>query len=480
MIDPVKSVKHFFGATLVLLVLLSAFMGRLKPGPGTSGKTSLVWVSDNNPQRKPQIDYFNKLYSACRLRLDPGNTGVQKIIVQSCAGVGPDIFDIYNRSQLQTYAEAGVLLDVTEAAKEHGFDVSVTYPQAAETISLEGRQYGFPCNVDVNILFYNKNLFDKYGVPYPPKQPTWEEIVALGKRLTIRTPDSPVAECYGLAYAAPELLLYQAGGHLFSEDGTRCVVDSPAAIRATQLYRDLMHRHRITPSPLEQASMSGQGGWGTGFRDWFGAQKIAMIIIGKWALISFRQYIKAQREAALAGGIGPSVHRGNALPPLQLGACLLPRFPDRPPVCIINSRPAAVNRLGPNRDKAISFLEYLASKEYCQTINTGQDALPGNKSYGTVEAMHNPEFPEEDLFNQLTLESTRFAVAMEISPFIDGETARRMFSNQIQRITTSPRVQVAAALETAAKDVNAQIRKNVAQDARLRTRFAKAQKGARQ
>jgi len=168
------------------------------------------------------------------------------------------------------------------------------------------------------------------------------------------------------------------------------------------------------------------------------------------------------------------------LPPLQLGACLLPRFPDRPPVCIINSRPAAVNRLGPNRDKAISFLEYLASKEYCQTINTGQDALPGNKSYGTVEAMHNPEFPEEDLFNQLTLESTRFAVAMEISPFIDGETARRMFSNQIQRITTSPRVQVAAALETAAKDVNAQIRKNVAQDARLRTRFAKAQKGARQ
>jgi len=465
-------VKYVFAATVVVLVFLSACMAWLKPDLDASGKTPLVWVSDNNPQRKPQIDHFNRMFPDCHLRLDPSNTGVQKIIVQACAGVGPDIFDVYTRSQLQTYAEAGVLLDVTDIARQRGFDVSVTYPQAAPTIQFEGRQYGFPCNVNVDILFYNKNLFDRFGVPYPSRQPTWDEIIALGKRLTIRRGNSPVAECYGLAYVSPELLLYQAGGHLFSEDGTRCVVDSPQALRAIQLYRDLMHRYRIMPSPLEQASMSGQGGWGSGFRDWFGSQKIAMIMIGKWALITFRDYIRAQKEAAEVPTIG--FQPPGALPPLRLGACLLPRFADRPPLCIINSRFAAINRLSPHRDKAIHFLEYLTSREYCQTINEGQDALPGNKKFGTVEAMHNDKYPEEDLFNELTLESTKFAVAMELSPFIDGETARRLFNNQIQRISTSPQLDVAEALRTAASEVNAQIQKNIAQDPLLRMRFEQA------
>ena len=57
----------------------------------TAGKTRLVWVSDPNPMRVSQIDMFNELNPDLALKLDPDNSGTMKVIVQSSAGMGPDL-----------------------------------------------------------------------------------------------------------------------------------------------------------------------------------------------------------------------------------------------------------------------------------------------------------------------------------------------------------------------------------------------------
>src|ERR1041384_6463794 len=167
------------------LLVLSAVAWLLKPAPSSDGKTPLVWVSDNNPERQRTINRFNEMFPDLRLMLDPNNTGLQKIIVQSSSGVGPDLCDSYSGQMLQTLVESGIAWDVTEQAKAMGFSMhDKVWPAALGEISYRGRQYSYPCNFTVDILIYNKNVFDRFGVPYPTNDMTWEQFIELAQRVT--------------------------------------------------------------------------------------------------------------------------------------------------------------------------------------------------------------------------------------------------------------------------------------------------------
>lgn len=37
-------------------------------------------------------------------------------------------------------------------------------------------------SISTRALFYNKDLFDRYGVPYPTNAMTWDDVLALAKR----------------------------------------------------------------------------------------------------------------------------------------------------------------------------------------------------------------------------------------------------------------------------------------------------------
>ncbi len=156
---------RFLAAIFVALLLLSGLAYIWRPGKGPSGKTPLTWVSDNNPARTRQIQAFNEEHPHLDLSLDYASSGVQKIILQCASGVGPDIFD-FNDESLDTFVEAGVLMDVSEQAKAMGFDAATAgWPSSYNTYNYLGKQYGFPCNTGAGILIYNKNVFGiKVGV----------------------------------------------------------------------------------------------------------------------------------------------------------------------------------------------------------------------------------------------------------------------------------------------------------------------------
>ena len=40
----------------------------------------------------------------------------------------------------------------------------------------DGRYWGVPQGIQVGVLFYNKELFDKAGVAYPSDEWTWEDL----------------------------------------------------------------------------------------------------------------------------------------------------------------------------------------------------------------------------------------------------------------------------------------------------------------
>src|ERR1051325_10301115 len=115
--------RLFFFGTLLTLLILSALAWSIQPRPKEDNKIPLVWVSDDNPARRDQVGLFNTMYPQCRLSLDPGNSGMEKVIVQSLGGVGPDLFDCYDGFQLSAYVKSGIAWNVTDELKRAGVDV---------------------------------------------------------------------------------------------------------------------------------------------------------------------------------------------------------------------------------------------------------------------------------------------------------------------------------------------------------------------
>ncbi|MDF2723250.1 MAG: extracellular solute-binding protein family 1 [Paenibacillus sp.] len=78
----------------------------------------------------------------------------------------------------------GLQYDLTELAKKHGVDLNRFEPETLDMIKNVGGLYGLPVSNARLILFYNKDIFDKFGAPYPKDDMTWDDMLALSKRVT--------------------------------------------------------------------------------------------------------------------------------------------------------------------------------------------------------------------------------------------------------------------------------------------------------
>lgn len=99
----------------------------------------------------------------------------------------PDI--IYQTSgSYYAFQELEALEDLTELIEKHSFDTSRIKPYLLESIlnfSENGEIFTLPFSSNVAALFYNKDIFDKFHVAYPPdEQITWSELIDISQQLT--------------------------------------------------------------------------------------------------------------------------------------------------------------------------------------------------------------------------------------------------------------------------------------------------------
>jgi multiple sugar transport system substrate-binding protein len=80
--------------------------------------------------------------------------------------------------------KTGLGQDLTELMKKHNVDVNRFEPNVFKSLSNQGKYYGYPLHDGGLVLYYNKDIFDKFGVPYPKDGMTWDQAIELGKRLT--------------------------------------------------------------------------------------------------------------------------------------------------------------------------------------------------------------------------------------------------------------------------------------------------------
>lgn len=77
-------------------------------------------------------------------------------------------------------------VDIEPLAQKYKTDLSRFEPQTLEMIRQMsgGKLYALPFDSAASVIYYNKNLFDKFGVDYPKDGITWDELYNLSVKLT--------------------------------------------------------------------------------------------------------------------------------------------------------------------------------------------------------------------------------------------------------------------------------------------------------
>ena len=192
------------------------------------------------------------------------NTGyVEKITTMLASNTAPDVAYL-SENQAFSWASEGRLLDLTPylgKTPEDTFIKNSIY-RVGDTLMGTGLATG------VMLIYYNKDVFDAAGVPYPPSKAseawTWDQFVSYSQKLTKdragKTADDPAfdpnsIDTFGIAlpawWAGWYPFVTSNGGTFANAEGTALTLNSPEAVEALQNYQDLIYKYHVTPTPTQ-------------------------------------------------------------------------------------------------------------------------------------------------------------------------------------------------------------------------------------
>ncbi len=394
----------------LLVTVLGIWLVRTSK-PDAGGRTVIRWCVDPNPVREVCIALFEKKNPGIKVINDP-DASPQRMLTQIAGGEPPDVMAVYDPQFLRQLARNDVLLDLTPYIRKYGIPVELLYPSLDPYVRAEGKIVGIPENVAPWMLFYNRKLFREAGIPYPKTGWTWDDCLRVAQKLTkyqnVGGRQVIVQKGLYIADYDYQMMLWMTGARMFSEDGRRCLMDSPEAMRAIRFWADMRLKYKVIPTASESKSMAPTGAWG-GDLLLFAAGKVAMVISGRHMIIQFRK----QKQ-------------------LDWDVVSVPQGVER--VTPLYSKCYAIPKSCRNRDAAIRFIRHLLERDNQTLIANYGDGLPSSRDPEVLKAFqYNPEYPRETN-NQAWLDEMRYARAHQYSPYINAVDVGSIVSMEMDRM----------------------------------------------
>lgn len=452
--------KYLFA--IIAVVLVAASIGLYASMPDVTAEVPVIyWVTDPNPAREEQVRLFHEWLvenghttedgrPLCELRLDTGNRDTRKQMIQGVSGVGSDVMDLMSR-QVPFFQELGILADVSDHAQRMNFGPDQTYEAIKPELVFEGGQWAFPCNVSATMHWVNKETFERYGQPIPPRRMTIEEFEQRGKAFVeaANIPGEPQKVFFASTVNLKKL--YRSMGlSMFNETLTRCSLDDPRFARALSLIHKWTFEDDILPSASEAASFDTQAGYGGTQLQLFNEGNYGIVHTGRYALIQLRRF----------GSMDLAV-----IEPPHAGY----------PNIVVGARAATVYVDG-QVDYSALFLSYLASETYNTQIVRDADALPPNPAYTDSEAYKRPpDYPGEWGLHEVFSESARtIGHASVHSPYVLYSVAEREQRTAQDYYMNQADFSAEDAGRRASERINAAIARNVADRPELQAMYEEA------
>ncbi|UJF33782.1 ABC transporter substrate-binding protein [Paenibacillus hexagrammi] len=240
----------------VLLTVLTACGSKESAdgGNGAGKKASLdfVWFSDGNEgeiMKSIINDYQTKNPNITVNLIEVPYKDLGTKLKTMISGGKPPALARISTTELGAFANQAIDL----SASNGGLDsYTAQYVDSIKPFYVvNGKAVAAPMDVTANGLIYNKTLFDKAGVKVPTSQDniwTWDEFSAALKQVM----DKGGAK-YGMVWDyTPQrwsTLLYQFGGSMMSEDGTKATINNEAGVKAAEYFKKL-HDDGIMPTSV--------------------------------------------------------------------------------------------------------------------------------------------------------------------------------------------------------------------------------------
>lgn len=281
----------------------------------------------------------------------------------------PDIFWMHS-NQIYKYADNDILADCSDIVDAANYsEVSV-----ANATGSDGKIYGVPKDKDIVGLLYNKELFDKAEVEYPDDTWTWDDLESASQQIYDKTGK------YGyMAYSHDQIgywnFVYQNGGQILNDDGTKAEYTEAATADAIRYYVEIQ-KNDWCPTQEQFAN--------TGAAEMFFSGEGAMYYAGNWDLINL---------CTTYGDMNG-----------KWDVAMLPKCPDPANgdgrASISNSVSYATAAKGKNKELAMDFLKFLGSEEAQKIQGESGAAIP---AYNGLEDAWVQSFADKGY--ELTLEN---------------------------------------------------------------------------
>lgn len=214
------------------------------------GVTTITWAFWGSPEEAASHERVGEAFMAEHPEIkvefynEPWGDYFTKVETLWASGDSAAIPDVLFLWPTPKYAAQGVLENLDPFIEQSGYNLDDYWPALLESASYEGSVYGFPRDISVEALYYNKDMFDEAGIAYPDDTWTWDDLRSAAEQLTIKDASGRV-ERYGLAMEAGKWQLWagQNGGSILDDmrNPSTCTLADPAALDALTFFADLMN-----------------------------------------------------------------------------------------------------------------------------------------------------------------------------------------------------------------------------------------------
>jgi len=191
---------------------------------GGKNSESAEWI------KRWVIPEFEKTHRNVKVLFQPSGVDDEhyktKIALDLKARTGADVIDL-DGIWVGEFAQAGYIKPLTEVAGAavDSWEGWSQIPQAVQGLGVfDGKKYGLPQGTDGRLLFYNKALFKKAGLPQDWHPADWQDIIDAGTRLKAAGVPIPIQINAGTAMGEATTmqgvlpLLAAAGAEIYTQD----------------------------------------------------------------------------------------------------------------------------------------------------------------------------------------------------------------------------------------------------------------------
>ena len=249
----------------------------------TEKKELTVWVRNTTAAAvQDAADEYNASQDEVEVKVvEQINTQMaDQLSLALAAGEAPDIVAL-DCTKVPFFASVGAFTDITD--RYEALDYKDCFAEGMiNSGQVDGVTYAIPFAPDVSVLLYNKAHYEEVGLDPEAPPTTWEEFVEYSQKLTTE-------DHYGYVYAGGHPgaymfcfmpFVWNNGGNFLTDDGKECIIDSPEAMEAIQLYYDLTNTYKVTPPSAVSYS------WGEA-QDAFLTGMASQIVLGSAAVYNF-------------------------------------------------------------------------------------------------------------------------------------------------------------------------------------------------